>query len=139
MDEEDFFNEFLNNLINDADLIKCTELQSMINFCCENYDNWKDIILEYSVQIEKDTELQFDITSFQLNGDVLYLKSVANKDPLNLKDLENYLNELRIKRENDWGNILVMCDNDIEVNGEINQLPISTFVDEEDFVFSFIL
>ena len=138
MDENDFIMNFLNDLINDADLIRCSDIQTMINFCRETYDNWKDITLEYNVQIDSSTELQFDITDFELCGDVLYLNSHSKETPLNLSDLENYLSELRDSKE-DWGNVLIMCDNDIEVKSEINQLPLSTFVDEEDFVFSFIL
>jgi hypothetical protein len=138
MDENDFIMNFLNDLINDADLIKCSDMQIMVNFCRETYDNWKDITLEYSVQIDSSTELQFDITDFELREDVLYLNSHSKETPLNLKNLDDYLSELRDSKE-DWGNILIMCDNDIEIKGEVNQLPLSTFVDEEDYVFSFIL
>ena len=138
MDENDFIMNFLNDLINDADLIKCSDIQIMVNFCRETYDNWKDITLEYSVQIDSSTELQFDITDFELREDVLYLNSHSKETPLNLKNLDDYLSELRDSKE-DWGNILIMCDNDIEIKGEVNQLPLSTFVDEEDYVFSFIL
>lgn len=138
MDENDFIINFLNDLINESDLIKCSDLQVMVNFCRETYDNWKNITLEYNVQIDPSTELQFDITRFELCGDVLYLNSDSQEDPLNLNHLDDYLSQLRESKE-DWGNILVMCDNDVEIKGEINQLPLSTFVDEEDYVFSFIL
>lgn len=136
--DDDFLNSFLNELINDSDLITCSDLQLMLNFCRETYDNWKEITLEYSIQIEKDAELQFDITSFNLTENVLFLESHQNEKVLNLKDLDDFLNSIR-DNKNDWGQLLIMCDNDIDVNGEANQFPISTFVDEEDYVFSFIL
>jgi len=136
--DDDFLNTFLNELINDSDLITCSDLQLMLNFCRETYDNWKDITLEYSIQIEKDTELQFDITSFNLTENVLFLESHQKEKVLNLQDLDNFLDLIKKDKEN-WGQLLIMCDNDIDVNGEANQFPISTFVDEEDYVFSFIL
>lgn len=137
MDEE-FFNNFLNELFNDNDLIKCSDLQSMINFCRENYDNWKDIKLEYSVQIDKHSELQFDITNFNLTENALFLESDDENDILTLKDFDDFLDKIKNTKE-DWGDIIVMCDNEVEISGEINQFPISTFVDEQDFVFSFIM
>lgn len=137
MDEE-FFNNFLNELFNDNDLIKCSDLQSMINFCRENYDNWKDIKLEYSVQIDKHSELQFDITNFNLTENALFLESKEDNDPLTLKDFDDFLDKIKNNKD-DWGEIIVMCDNEVEISGEINQFPISTFVDEQDFVFSFIM
>ena len=136
--DDDFLNTFLNELINDSDLITCGDLQLMLNFCRETYDNWKDIILEYSVQIEKDTELQFDITSFNLTENVVFLESHQNEKVLNLKQLDEFLDSIRKTKQN-WGQLLIMCDNDIDVEGEANQFPISTYVDEEDYVFSFIL
>jgi phosphoglucomutase len=135
---EDFFKDFLEDLISSINLIKCNDLRNMINFCRETYDNWKDIKLEYSVQIKKNTELQFDITNFNLNGDILFLESREDNEILTLKQLDDFLDTLVDTKEN-WGDILIMCDNDVEIDGEINQLPVSTFIDEEDFIFSFIL
>ena len=137
MDEE-FLNNFLNDIFNNNDLIKCSDLQSMINFCRENYDNWKDIKLEYSVQIDKDSELQFDITNFNLTENVLFLESDDDNDILTLKDFDDFLDNMK-KDKDDWGNIIIMCDNEVEISDEINQFPISTFVDEKDYVFCFIL
>jgi hypothetical protein len=137
MDEE-FLNNFLNDIFNNNDLIKCSDLQSMINFCRENYDNWKDIKLEYSVQIDKDSELQFDITNFNLTENVLFLESDDDNDVLTLKDFDEFLDDMK-KDKDDWGNIIIMCDNEVEISDEINQFPISTFVDEKDYVFCFIL
>jgi hypothetical protein len=137
MDEE-FLNNFLNDIFNNNDLIKCSDLQSMINFCRENYDNWKDIKLEYSVQIDKDSELQFDITNFNLTENVLFLESDDDNDILTLKDFDEFLDDMK-KDKDDWGNIIIMCDNEVEISDEINQFPISTFVDEKDYVFCFIL
>lgn len=136
--DDDFLNAFLNELIKDSDLITCSDLQLMLNFCRETYDNWKDIKLEYSVQIEKDTELQFDITAFNLTENVVFLESHNNEKILTLKELDSFFDSIRNTKEN-WGQLLIMCDNDIEVNGEMNQFPVSTFVDEEDYVFSLIL
>jgi hypothetical protein len=136
--DDDFLNAFLNELISDSDLMRCCDLQNMINFCRETYDNWKEIKLEYSIQIKKDTELQFDVTRINLTENVLFLESHEDEKILTLKDLEQFLDDLRSSKE-DWGDILIMCDHDIEIDGENNQFPISTFVDEEDFVFSFIL
>lgn len=136
--DDDFLNAFLNELISDSDLITCSDLQLMLNFCRETYDNWKEITLEYCIQIEKDAELQFDITSFNLTENVLFLESHQEEKVLNLQDLDNFLNSIR-DTKNNWGQLLIMCDNDIDVNGEANQFPISTFVDEEDYIFSFIL
>ena len=136
--DDDFLNTFLNELISDSDLMRCCDLQNMINFCRETYDNWKEIKLEYSMQIKKDTELQFDVTKINLTENVLFLESYEDDKILTLKDLEQFLDDLRDSKEN-WGDILVMCDHDIEIDGENNQFPISTFVDEEDFIFSFIL
>jgi len=137
MDEE-FLNNFLNDIFSNNDLIKLSDLQSMINFCRENYDNWKDIKLEYSVQIDKDSELQFDITNFNLTENVLFLESRDDNDILTLKDFDEFLDNMK-KDKDDWGNIIIMCDNEVEIGDEINQFPISTFVDEKDFVFCFIL
>ena len=136
--DDDFLNTFLNELISDSDLMRCCDLQNMINFCRETYDNWKEIKLEYSMQIKKDTELQFDVTKINLTENVLFLESYEDDKILTLKDLEQFLDDLRDSKEN-WGDILVMCEHDIEIDGENNQFPISTFVDEEDFIFSFIL
>jgi hypothetical protein len=136
--DDDFLNTFLNELISDSDLMRCCDLQNMINFCRETYDNWKEIKLEYSMQIKKDTELQFDVTKINLTENILFLESYEDDKILTLKDLEQFLDDLRDSKEN-WGDILVMCEHDIEIDGENNQFPISTFVDEEDFIFSFIL
>jgi len=136
--DDDFLNAFLNELISDSDLMRCCDLQNMINFCRETYDNWKEIKLEYSIQIKKDTELQFDVTKINLTENVLFLESHEDDKILTLEDLELFLDDLRSSKE-DWGDILIMCDHDVDIDGENNQFPISTFVDEEDFIFSFIL
>lgn len=136
--DDDFLNAFLNELINDSDLITCSDLQLMLNFCRETYDNWKEIKLEYSIQIEKDTELQFDITKFNLTENAVFLESKDNQKVLTLKELDDFFEYIRNSKDN-WGELLVMCDNDVDVDGESNQFPVSTFVDEEDYVFSFIL
>lgn len=140
--EEDFFENLLNEIIKDVAYLKCNEIQSMINFCKENYDNWKDIRLEYSVQISDDTELQFDVNSIRYDEkeNLLLFDSTGIEEDkiLTVYDLEKMLDFLR-QEGDDWANAILICNNDIMIDEEINEFPVSTFLDEEDHILSFIL
>ena len=140
--EEDYFEKLISEIMRDVAYLKCSEIQSMINFCKENYDNWKDIRLEYSVQISDDTELQFDVNSIRYDEkeNLLLFDSTGIEEDkvLTVYDLEKMLDYLR-EDGNDWANAILICNNDIIVDEETNEFPVSTFLDEEDNVLSFIL
>jgi hypothetical protein len=141
--EEDFFKDLLNEIMSDmTSYLKCNEIQQMINFCKENYDNWKDTKLEYSIQISDDTELQFDVNSIEYDEkeNLLLFDSTGLEEDkiLTIYDLEKFLDFLREEHEN-WPDAILICNNDILIDEKTNEFPLSTYLDEEDNVLSFIL
>ena len=141
--EEDFFKNLLNEIMSDmTPYLKCNEIQQMINFCKENYDNWKETKLEYSIQISDDTELQFDVNSIEYDEKenlLLFDSTGVEEDKiLTVYDLEKFLDFLREEHEG-WADAILICNNDIMIDEKTNEFPLSTYLDEEDNVLSFIL
>jgi hypothetical protein len=110
---------------------KCRDLQEIIYYCRENFDDWKNIKLYYIISFQKKS-ISIDINDFEYdfkNRVLLLLNNDLKKEDLTIKDLDNFLNYLKTE-EDDWGDNLLICDNFSNPN--------TCFVDESENKICFL-
>lgn len=110
---------------------KCRDLQEIIFYCRENFDNWKDIKLYYIISFEKKS-ISININDFEYdfkNRVLLLLNNDLKDDDLTIYDLDNFLNYLKTDEKN-WADNLLICDNFSNPN--------TCFVDESENKICFI-
>ena len=161
MSIEDLKNELTSNIITLQDL------QKHINFAREEYDNWDEFVLSYSISIDKETDFSFGVGTISLIIDSesndekplwLTLHPDFEKEAINLKQLEKILDIIRNTYEDNWAEIAISVtdfpsasEHEFEIIDEITEedirdiesghhgYPQTSFLDEEEKQYVFVL
>lgn len=160
MSIEDLKNELVSNVITLQDL------QKHINFAREEFDDWSNYNLAYEIQLDKSTNFSFNVGTISLIVDSendnsplwLTLHPDFQKEPINLKHLDDILNIIRQNFPENWGQTTVSVtdfpssiEERFEIINEIEQediddiesshhgYPCSSYLDEEEKEYVFLL
>lgn len=113
--------------------INCSDLQNLINFCRDNYDNWREMKLNYIISFSGEKKLNLEVNSFSLdrnNRNLVLTCDDNNSKILSIFDLERYLDFLKLDID-EWWSVRVTCDNYYFASGH--------FIDENNGVISFVI
>jgi hypothetical protein len=98
----------------------CSWAQRSINLISENFDDFKELKLNYGiVDVENDKEVFFKISNISFEEEINMVSFVYGSeghDSLTLKDLIDFIEHLRKEKPNSWGSIILNCENLFVIN-----------------------
>ena len=129
------FNDLFRSDLDSPAFLTLQDLQGIIFYCRENYDEWQDMKVVFQGEIDEETVMECDIEKALCDGEagVLILgNSPSEVSNITLSELDVILESIQEEFKEDWMTINICCRTVIDDEEFPYPNVLETFIDEEE-------